>query len=417
MPRIPERRGLTSQLPGAQASDYHYERARSLIERGLALAIDRADLFELTCFQGGLLHDFGAMPESRAAFERALESAVANEQRAQAWLGLAAVKRVTDDVDGAFADLDRAAAATEGNPLSEQRARIHFLRGNLHFPRDDIAGCLSEHRKSLEIAQQVDSVELEAQALGGLGDAEYIRGRMISAHRHLKRCVDLAAEHGFGRIEVANRCQVAHTILYFRPLSEALAQGVAAAKAAAEVGHLRAEINGRVAGIFGLFTMTDLARLREQAAPVLDLVERLGARRFLQSCLLYLGKAALWDGDRPNAVRLREVLEISHQTGIGFHGPNILGALALAVTDPSEARQALAEGESLMRHGSVGHNPLRFYPDAIDVSLALGDWDEADRYVDALDRFTSPALERLLHRPWPDARGPGPWPAHRADQA
>ncbi|HYZ26425.1 MAG TPA: hypothetical protein VE597_05925, partial [Geminicoccaceae bacterium] len=245
------------------------------------------------------------MSESRAAFERALESAVANEQRAQAWLGLAAVKRVTDDVDGAFADLDRAAAATEGNPLSEQRARIHFLRGNLHFPRDDIAGCLSEHRKSLEIAQQVDSVELEAQALGGLGDAEYIRGRMISAHRNLKRCVDLAAEHGFGRIEVANRCQVAHTMLYFRPVSEAFEQGVAAAKAAAEVGHLRAEINGRVAGIFGLFTMTDLARLREQAAPVLDLVERLGARRFLQSCLLYLGKAALWDGDRPNAVRLR----------------------------------------------------------------------------------------------------------------
>ena len=375
----------------AQAADYHYERARALTDRGLALATDPVDRFALTCFQGDILHDLGAMAESRTAYERALEAAAGNQQRAQAWLGLAAVKRVTDDVDGAFADLDRASTATDALPLSEHRARIHFLRGNLYFPRGDIAGCLSEHRQSLEIARQVGSTELEAQALGGLGDAEYVRGRMISAHHYLRRCVDLAAEHGFGRIEVANRGQIAHTMLYFRPLSEVFNRGLAAATAAAEVGHLRAEINARVASIFALFTMTDLAQLRDQATLVLDLVQRLGARRFLQSCLLYLGKAALWDGDRAEAVRiLREVLEISQQTGIKFHGPNILGGLALALTDPGEARQALAEGEAIIRAGSVGHNPLRFYPDAIDVSLALGDWDEADRHVDALDQFTRP---------------------------
>jgi tetratricopeptide (TPR) repeat protein len=387
-----------------QAADYHYERARTLTDRGLAIATDPADRFDLTCFQGEILHDLGAISESRAAFERALEAAAQDLQRARAWLGLAAVKRVTDDVDGAFADLDRAQAAAEQHGLIEQRARIHFLRGNLFFPRGDIAGCLAEHEKSSQLARKVGSAELEAQARGGLGDAEYVRGRMISAHRHLQRCVELAAEHRLGRIEVANRSQIAHTMLYFRPLSEAFERGIAAATAAAEVGHLRAEINGRVASIFALFTMADLARLREQATLVLDLVQRLGARRFLQSCLLYLGKAALWEGDRAEAVRiLRGDLEISRQIGITFHGPNILGALALALAAPGEARRALAEGEAIIRAGSVGHNPLRFYPDAIDVSLALGDWNEADRYVDALDQFTRP--EPL---PWSDffvARG------------
>jgi class 3 adenylate cyclase/tetratricopeptide (TPR) repeat protein len=388
----------------AQAADFHYERARALTDRGLAIAADSADRFALTCFQGDLLHDLGAMAESRAAYERALEAAADERERAPAWRGLAAVKRVTEDLDGAFADLERAQAAAERAGLIEERARIHFLRGNLHFPRGNIEGCLAEHRKSLELARVNGSVELEAQALGGLGDAEYLRGRMVSAHRNLERCVQLAGAQGLGRIEVANRCQIAHTMLYFRPLSEAFEWGVAAATAATEVGHLRAEINGRVASIFALFTMNDLDRLREQATLVLDLVQRLGARRFLQSCLLYLGKAALSDGDRSEAVRiLREVLKISHQTGIRFHGPNILGALALALTDPGEARQALAQGEAIIRAGSVGHNPLRFYPDAIDASLALGDWDEAERYADALEAFT-----RAEPLPWSDffiARG------------
>jgi tetratricopeptide (TPR) repeat protein len=333
-----------------------------------------------------------------------LRASADDRQRAHAWLGLAAVKRVTEDLDGAFADLDSAQAAAERNGLIEQRARIHFLRGNLHFPRGDIEGCLAEHEKSLRLARKIGSIDLEAQAIGGLGDAEYVRGRMISAHRHLQRCVDIAAERGLGRIEVANNSQIAHTMLYFRPLSEAFDRGIGTATAAAGVGHLRAEINGRVASIYALFTMADLSRLREQATLVLDLVRRLGAGRFLQSCLLYLGKAALWDGDRAEAVRiLREALEISRQTGITFHGPNILGALAQALSDPGEARQALAEGEAIIRAGSVGHNPLRFYPDAIVVALALGHWDEADRYADALDQFTRP--EPL---PWSDffiARG------------
>jgi tetratricopeptide (TPR) repeat protein len=268
------------------------------------------------------------------------------------------------------------------------RARIHFLRGNLHFPRGNIEGCLADHRKSLELARETESPELEAQAFGGLGDADYARGRMISAHRQLERCVELASLHGLGRIKVANRSQMAHAALYFRPVREALGEGLAAASAAAEVGHLRAEINARVANVFALITMVDLNRLRAEVGLVLDLVQRLGARRFLQSSLPYLGKAALLEGNRPEAVRiLRETLEVAHQTGITFSGPAILGPLALALNDLSEQRQMLAQGEALMRKGCVAHNQLRFYPDAIDVALELGDWDEAERYAAALEDF------------------------------
>ena len=288
----------------AQAADYRYERARELTERGLALVADPDDRFALTCLHGEILHDLGSMAESRVAYERALEAAADDRARAAAWLGLAAVKRVTEELDGAFADLERAQAAAEQHGLVEMRARIHFLRGNLHFPRGNIEGCLAEHQKSLDLALETDLPELEAQALGGLGDADYARGRMISAHRHLERCVDLADLHGFGRLKVANHSQMAHAAVYFRPLREVLGEGLAAAAAAAEVGHLRAEINARVANVFVLCTMGELSRLKAEFGLVLDLVQRLGARRFLQSSLPYLGKAALLEGNRSEAVRI-----------------------------------------------------------------------------------------------------------------
>jgi class 3 adenylate cyclase/tetratricopeptide (TPR) repeat protein len=388
----------------AQAADYRYERARALTDRGLAIATDPADRFALTCLQGDILHDLGAMAESRAAYERALEAAADDGQRAHAWLGRAAVKRVTEDLDGAFADLDRAQAAAERYALTEHRARIHFLRGNLHFPRGDIAGCLAEHENSLRLAREIGSPELEAQALGGLGDAEYVRGRMISAHRHLQRCVELAAEHGLGRIEVANRSQITHASLYFQPHQPVFEQALAAAEAARRVGHHRAELNARVAAIFASSTLGELDRLRDQAEQALAIVRRLGARRFAQSCLLYLGKAALAEERREEAVQLlEEALAISRETGIGFHGPNVLGGLAAALPDPNQRRGALAEGEDIIRRGCVAHNQLRFYPDAIETALDLGDWQEAERYADALEAFTRP--EPL---PWSDffiARG------------
>jgi class 3 adenylate cyclase/tetratricopeptide (TPR) repeat protein len=388
----------------AQAADYRYERARALTERGLALAAEPADRFALTCFYGEVLHDLGVMPEAEAAFAAALRVAPDDGARCHARLGLAGVKRVTEDLEGAFADLEGAEAEAHGLGLTEQLARIHFLRGNLHFPRGEIERCLAEHETSLQLARAVGSAELEAQALGGLGDAEYVRGRMISAHRHLRRCVELAARHGLGRIEVANASQIAHARLYLAPQEIVLGEALSAAAAAERVGHQRAELNARAAATFATSMLGDLRVLKEQIEESRALVSRLGARRFMQGCLLYLGKAELAEGRRAAALELlADALAISRETGIGFHGPNILGTLAVAEEDPKRRRRALAEGEAILRQGAVGHNHLRFCPDAMSTALDLGDWEEVERYAALLEEYTRP--EPL---PWSDffvARG------------
>ena len=53
-------------------------------------------------------------------------------------------------------------------------------------------------------------------------------------------------------------------------------------------------------------------------------------------------------------------------------------------------RRALAEAEALIAAGCVSHNQLRFYPDAMNVALELGDLDEVERYAAALEDFTKP---------------------------
>ncbi len=373
----------------AQAADYHYERARGLAERGLALAALPAARFALTCLHGEILHDLGAMAEARVAYERALEFAGDDRARASAWLGLAAVKRVTDDLDGAFADLDRAQAAAEQHGLVEMRARIHFLRGNLHFPRGNIEGCLAEHRLCLELARGSGSPEAEAQALGGLGDAEYLRGRLISAYRHFRACVDLASRHGLGRIEVANRPMMAITRWYAQGSETAVEDALTAVAAAVRVGHGRAEMIAHHGAYFCRHALGDTGEAWSHVERALILSQQLGALRFEAEALAFQAELHRVVGRQAEAVAaLSEALSISRQTGMAFIGPTILAILALATVDERVRAEALAEGEALLAAGSACHNHLQFRRDAIEACLQVSAWDEAVRHAEALAGYT-----------------------------
>jgi hypothetical protein len=85
---------------------------------------------------------------------------------------------------------------------------------------------------------------------------------------------------------------------------------------------------------------------------------------------------------------IRQALEITRETGMAFLGPAILGGLARITPDREERLAALAEAEQLLAAGSISHNYLWFYSEAIDVALEQRDWSEADRYAEALGGYT-----------------------------
>ena len=94
---------------------------------------------------------------------------------------------------------------------------------------------------------------------------------------------------------------------------------------------------------------------------------------------------------------LDDALALSHASGARYSGPMILGFVARTTHDADRRRRALHEGEALLAQGCVSHCHLDLYESAIEAALDARQWDEAERYADALDRYT--AGERF---PWAD---------------
>ena len=129
----------------------------------------------------------------------------------------AAAMRIVDRADGALAALAEAepprGAGSDLAPASSARRLIRPRRS---------ADCLSEHEAAL--ARTAGSVEAEANALSGLGDAGYVSRRMRTANGR-SRLRGTAHSHGLGRIEVANKHMLGLTLQYLGRFDEALAVG------------------------------------------------------------------------------------------------------------------------------------------------------------------------------------------------
>ena len=301
---------------------------------------------------------------------------------------------MADRYDEALDELMHAEALAAEHRRVLELARIHYLRGNIYFPLGKVDKCLTEHTAALQFAQQAGSTEDEARALGGVGDAHYMGGRMLRAHAHFDRCVMLCHTHGLGAIEVAYLPMRATTHMYCLRFGPALDDCRSVCDLVARAGQLRGEIISRNISSQILLDQHELVRAEEDARKALELVAKIGARRFVQLFNDVLARVRLHAGDRAGAIELlQESWVAARETSPTFAGPWVLGALALASTDPADRREALREGQALLNRGCVAHNYFWFYRDAIEVSLIEGDWVAADAHARALmDYFSAESM-------------------------
>jgi class 3 adenylate cyclase/tetratricopeptide (TPR) repeat protein len=388
----------------AQATALHFETILKLTGRGIELADDATVKCELMCLRGDASRNIGATEDSIAGFEAALAVAADDVHRCRAWIGIAEGSRVADLPRAALEALDEAEAAAVRHGLVAERARIHYLRGNAYFPLGNIDGCLQQHEMALQFAREAGSTESAALALGGLGDAYYLRGHMRTACDRFRACIDVCREHGFGRIEVANRHMVGWSRIYLMEFEEALKDGLDSAEMAAEVKHHRAEHLGLMLAGRVELELGHLAEARAHLERGLDIARAMSFSNFEAQSLALLALLGAVEGRRGEARDLAQrALAIVREIGMTFFGPTALAIWAAVSDEPEDARAALAEAERLLDSGCVAHNHFWVGRTAIDYTLSIGDWDEAERHAARLEAYT-----REQPLAWPDfmiARG------------
>jgi len=273
---------------------------------------------------------------------------------------------------------------------SSTLTKLHHLRGNLYFPLGRTGDCYEQHRLALHFAKQNESVEDEARAFGGLGDAEYARGRMRTAHGHYSRCIDLARKHGFGRIEVAHLGQRGFTRLYSGDWRDAKAEGLAALDAAAKVGDRRVEMNALGCLLHTAIDLAEYDLLEAYAERQLALARTLGARAWESLALTWKALGLGAKGRQPEARELlMQAASITREVGRAFNAGRVFGALAWVMASDAAVREAaLDEGETALREGSISHNYFWFYRLAMEALLSVNDWDRVEKYAAALEDYT-----------------------------
>jgi class 3 adenylate cyclase/tetratricopeptide (TPR) repeat protein len=374
-----------------EAARYRYERALALATRGLELATVAADRSGLLAMRARVLLDLGRAADALAAWREVLAAETDEPLRCRALIGMAACMRIVERVSDGLATLAEAESLARAHGLHLELSRIHHLRGNLHFGAGRADDCLREHRAALASALDSGSPEAEANALGGLGDAHYMRGQMRSARDQFARCVALAQQHGLGRIEVANLHMVGWSAYFLMQVDDALAVVVRALELARAVSHRRGEMIAEAGiGLLAGWCKGDVAPAGQHLQHALETSRMLGAGRFEGEVRVLLAMLALRRGDREEArVLATDALACCRRHGMDFFGPIALGLCARLGAEDGERRQLNDEAVAWLDAGAVGHCHVEFAAMALEGAIERHAWDEVDHYCSRLEAFAT----------------------------
>lgn len=330
---------------------------------------------------GDVLAKTGQTAAARAAYTQALDAAPDVPGRLTATVALAGVLNVLEDLRAEEDLIDGALPLADRPDTRAQLAGLHYLKGNLYFPRGDVARSREHHSRAMAVASDAGEVRLQARALSGLGDSFYAEGRMVTAHARFVQCLALCDEHDLRDIEASNRFMLATTQIYLCETAPALRNAVASAELARQVGNHRAEIVSRLTA-----SWIELGRGNAHGALLhvdegLRIARAIRAGRFEPFLQEAQARAQHGQGDLEGAWRtIQQAQEAVDRLGLhAFIGPWVSGTLALISPDEVRAREALSRGMAQIDLGCVAHNVYRFHAAAMEWHVLKGRHDDAQR--------------------------------------
>jgi class 3 adenylate cyclase/tetratricopeptide (TPR) repeat protein len=372
----------------AQAEAHRTESAIELCRNGLAFSPDRTTRFALLLLLGETQLEANESAASIETFHEAAKISEESGEKVRALIGLAAGMRLVDRLNDAEECINGAIELARKDINHALLAKAYFVRGNLQFPKSNYGQCIENHQASLEHARAAGSIELEVQALGGLGDAYYLRGHMQTAERHFALCVKGANESSLARVSAANRPLVAWCNFYNGKLNECWKLAKEAREEARSISHARAEIIALNALMLVGAERGDVSSILENAEAAMKLAQELGSHRFQAMVLLGQSWAHSIAGDRNKAAEcLGKSLDLASET-LSFLGPWIMGGLASVANSFDERRLWIDRGMEALQRESMSHNYLFFHSEVINVYLTEGNWEGARQHAGMLAQYT-----------------------------
>jgi len=386
-----------------QFTQFRPERAMHLVKAGLNIAT-ASNSFELKCLEGELLRLLGSTSESIAAYRDACGVANGDIELCRALVGVSEGLETSEEHEQLINVLKEAEELAKGHSLNLELAKILKLRAGVLFFKGDNTACLDVSNTALEYANASSSMEMIARALSVVADAEYNRGRFNSAYHYFDQCIELAREHGFGRVIAAN-LPMRGFISHFRnDVAAKTADYHEAVEMAMKTRDLRSEFMALTGGMMWA-EMGDFEKGREWLDRGFAVVRKVGSKLFESEYLFFFAKVAHMQGDTEQAIKhAQDAVSILREaeSGISYRGPTALGVYALTVDDFDLRRDILQEAEEWLAGDCLDHNYLDFYEDAMQACLRSEEWDEVDRYAQALEEYTAdepiPRCKLLIDR-------------------
>ncbi|MFK5984255.1 MAG: adenylate/guanylate cyclase domain-containing protein [Pseudomonadota bacterium] len=370
-------------------SKSHYQQAIKLIHRGLELVGDVSLKTTLSCLQGQTLLEIGDTTEAIAIYQNIIEFSNDVSARVESMLGLVVAFEVIGEYEKALELLEQSEKLIINHSLTPEQAKLHHLRGNLYFSLGQVDNVVNCHEQSLKYARISKLTELECNALGGMGDAYYMKGMMKTANQYFKSCIELSAKHGYHRIEVANLSMYAYTLWYLNEFDKVIDVAKKAAKMAESINYHRPNIinSGILCEAYLENKEYDLA---EQECHKQFILEKNINTQFRDG-LIYakLGQIEFRRGNKSKALSyLKQAVASCHQNGMSFSGPAVYGIFAEITDNYSEKQEYLKQAELLLNGDCVSHNYFYFYRSAMEVELQNKNWIMAKKYADSLQSYT-----------------------------
>jgi class 3 adenylate cyclase/tetratricopeptide (TPR) repeat protein len=382
---------------------YRTSEALNLAQTGLSVSRPASDRAGLTLLMARICLELGRARESETTFAEALTLDLDPRSECSARIGLASALRILDNITGALDQVEAAQRLAEQNDWPDLMSQCHHLRGNLLFPTGRVDECHAQHALALQMAERAGSQEEIARALGGLGDAEYLRGRMIAAGNYYRRSVDAGVQAGLGRIEASNRPMAALATMCELRLADALREAEFSVERARLMIQPRAELIGRHSCAFVLAELGRDAEALGHLEEARRITGELEAWRFESENLFLIAGADLRAGRRKEArAALATGLDIARRSGMAYFGAITLTALTRTEPDPKTRHEMIDEAEQLLATVALSHNHWFGRRELIELGWELRDPQLIDFHASALDTYSrresGPLVEAIIRR-------------------